>query len=123
MSGEGDSDTTLDDIPLIDLEREIFCECGSWKNFFELEDSISLDELIEIYEATMERQNRLAKTVAMAMGADIDDDPPPTRRGSAEPDYVQPWEASSGKGGEVEPVYGQEQVSRLPINLGYSIME
>lgn len=71
----------------------------------------------------MERQNRLAKVVAAAMGAEVDDDPLPSRRGSADPEYIQPWEANSGKSGEVEPVYGEEQVSRLPINLGYSIME
>ena len=71
----------------------------------------------------MIRQNRLAKTVAAAMGADVEEDEPPSRRQSVDSEYVQPWEANSGKGGEVEPVYGEEQVSRLPINLGYSIME
>lgn len=71
----------------------------------------------------MERQNRLAKTMAIAMGAEIDDEPSPSRRHSADPEYIQPWEANAGKSGEVEPVYGEEQVNRLPINLGYSIME
>jgi hypothetical protein len=71
----------------------------------------------------MERQNRLAKIVASAMGAQVDDDPPPSRRDFADSDDIKPWDASSSKNGEVEPVYGEEQVNRLPINLGYSIME
>ena len=71
----------------------------------------------------MIRQNRLAKTVAAAMGADVEEDEPPSRRHSGDSEDNQPWTAGSGKSGEVEPVYGQEQVHRLPINLGYSIME
>lgn len=46
------------------------CEMGAWKNFEELEDTLTLDELFLLYEQASERQQRLMKTVAAALGAD-----------------------------------------------------
>ena len=53
------------------------CESGAWKNFEEIEEELTLDELILLYERTSERQQRLMKTVAAAMGADVSE---PERR-------------------------------------------
>lgn len=61
-------------MPLVEYEREVFSECGAWKNFYDLESSLSLDELIELYEATLKRQERLIKTIASAMGASFEDE-------------------------------------------------
>lgn len=61
-------------MPLVDFEREVFSECGAWKNFHDLEDSLSLDELMELFEASIERQNRIIKTLASAMGATFEDE-------------------------------------------------
>lgn len=64
----------FEDIPLAKYESEVFCEVGVWKNYDELEESLTLDELFLTYEATAERQNRLLKTVASAMGASVEDE-------------------------------------------------
>lgn len=61
-------------MPLVEYEREVFAECGAWKNFIDLEDSLSLDELMELYEASFKRQERLMKTIGAAMGATFEDD-------------------------------------------------
>lgn len=61
-------------MPLVDFEREVFSECGAWKNFHDLEDSLSLDELMELFEASIERQNRIIKTLASAMGATFEEE-------------------------------------------------
>lgn len=61
-------------MPLVEYEREVFAECGAWKNFIDLEDSLSLDELLELYEAALKRQERLMRTIGAAMGATFDDD-------------------------------------------------
>lgn len=45
------------------------CEVGVWKNYEELEDQLILDELFELYEGTTERQVRMMKTIAAALGA------------------------------------------------------
>lgn len=123
---------TFDDIPLTILEQEVFCECGSWKNFDDLERSLSLDELIVLYEAAIERQQRLLASIAASMGAEVnmpddsdkyiysDSDGQSSRK---EKDYVPLSAVDHRRGGEVEPVYGEEQIEQLPINLGYSIIE
>lgn len=95
----------------------MFAECGSWKNFIDLEDSLSLDELLALYEISIERQNRLMRTVAAAMGAEIDE---PVESGkNTMPAYL----IDPNKGGEATPLIGEQQVFELPINLGYSTME
>jgi hypothetical protein len=50
------------------------CESGAWKNFDEMEDTLTLDELFILYETASERQQRLMKTVAAAMGANVSDE-------------------------------------------------
>ena len=57
---------------------------------------------MELYEMSGERQSRLMKTVAAAMGADISD---------IEPD-------DNGY-----DIHGQNDLGFLPINVGYDIME
>lgn len=53
------------------------CEVGAWKNYEILEEELTLDELFELYEGTTERQIRMMKTMAAAMGASVDDDEVP----------------------------------------------
>jgi len=89
-------------------------ECGAWLNFGELEESLSLDELLQLHETTMERQQRLMKTVAAALGADVsgggDEERVPVPTGSYNPE----------EGGFLGDVEGENDVKALPINLGYS---
>ena len=84
-----------------------------------MEDCLSLDELIILYESSMERQGRLLKTIAAAMGADVSDD----NNSSSGSQHLKAWQIDPEVGGEVEPIYGEEQAASLPINLGYSIIE
>jgi hypothetical protein len=118
---------------LIDYEREVFSECGAWKNFHDLEESVTLDELMCLYESAMIRQMRAVKTVAAAMGSAGDDEPEPSYsqrlkdRNSGEKNkpskkYLKPWMVDPSVGGEVTPSFGENEVTSLPINLGYSII-
>ena len=45
------------------------CETGAWRNFDELEDELTLDELFVLYEKTSERQKRILETIGAAFGA------------------------------------------------------
>jgi hypothetical protein len=113
------------------LEQEVFCECGSWKNFLDLEESLSLDELIVLYEATVERQSRALKSMAAAAGAEISDDQSAIQYIYSDSDSEKSEERSYRPaalidpkvGGEVTPAFGESEVYKLPINLGYSIIE
>lgn len=44
---------------------------GAWSNFDELEDSLTLDELIELYESQMDAELRLMKTLGRFMGVEF----------------------------------------------------
>lgn len=112
-------------MPLIDYEREVFAECGAWKNFWDLEESLSLDELMELFDISIERQNRVMRMMAAAMGADIDE-PEPRRDRDFDNDkshYRPAFAVDPTKGGEARPLFGEEDVLSLPINLGYGIIE
>jgi hypothetical protein len=85
-----------------------------------MEESISLDELVQLYETTIEKNNRLLKTMAAAMGADVSDDGDSS---SGDKHHLKAWQVDPQVGGEVEPIFGEEQAASLPINLGYSIIE
>jgi hypothetical protein len=44
---------------------------GAWKHMGELEDSLILAELFELYQNAIEREARMQKVMAAAMGADV----------------------------------------------------
>lgn len=47
---------------------------GAWKNFEELEDNLTLDELISIVDSGRERENRLHKIIMASVGVSMDAD-------------------------------------------------
>jgi hypothetical protein len=48
---------------------------GTWKNYEELEYSLTLDELLDIYKGIVERETRQTKTQARLMGVEpLEDD-------------------------------------------------
>lgn len=111
----------------------MFAECGAWRNFSDLEDSLSLEELFCLYEGTMNRQTRLMRSAAAAWGGSGEDQAPEPsyserlreERGEVKksPKKHRPaWAIDPSVGGEATPVYGEEEVKSLPINLGYSII-
>lgn len=67
---------------------------------------MTLDELLEYYNAAAERQQRLAKVVAAAMGAEMEDDRPPPKN----------W-SSDNVGQKMNREYSTP--SDLPFNVGY----
>lgn len=113
------------------MEQEVFCECGAWVNFPHLEESLSLDELIVLYEATVERQSRAMKAMAAAWGGGSDDVESAIQYVYSDSDtsvekdrsYLPSALVDPKVGGEVTPAFGEDEVHKLPINLGYSIIE
>lgn len=49
-------------------------EVGAWRSFDELEDWLTLTELMTLYDMTITKQNRFMKTIASAMGAEFEDE-------------------------------------------------
>lgn len=60
---------------------------------------------MELYGVSMERQSRLMKTVAAAMGADISDD------------------GNSGQNNDGVDLNNQNDFNFLPISLGYETID
>jgi hypothetical protein len=85
------------------------CEVGVWKNFEELEEELTLDELFILYETTTERQMRLLKTVSAALGASTEEeeegfDP-------KNPNYEYQQQEIIGEGGSVLFGYRTKEVT------------
>lgn len=53
------------------MEAEVFL-LGHWKNFEEIEDNLTLDELQSILEASREQEYRRQKFAAALKGVDLD---------------------------------------------------
>lgn len=62
-----------DDFDLVSLEAEAFI-LGNWKNFEDLEASITMPELIKIIETKREIDNNERKFTAALQGVDLDKD-------------------------------------------------
>lgn len=58
---------------LVEIEREVLIN-GHWKNFDDLEESLTLPELYELYGAIKDREYREMKVVAAMNGVDIEED-------------------------------------------------
>lgn len=82
-------------------ETEVFCECGAWSNLTDLEESLLLVELLELYDTTVERQTRTIQALGTMMGASFG--------GGYAP----------GSENNTVVVYGEEDVTQLPFGLGY----
>jgi hypothetical protein len=96
----------------------VFCEVGAWQNIEAVEDSLTIDELFALYRTTSKRQQRLARTVAMAMGADVgpeDED---------DPDVPETYKEQTVDGlGFTVPgqIMGAQDAARMPIAIGYEM--
>lgn len=67
-------------------EREVF-RLGNWKNYDDLEEHLTLEELIETYSAIIDEQNRQQRNLARMMGAKISE---PEEFGAREPGKYSP---------------------------------
>jgi hypothetical protein len=66
-----DSEATWNNLDLAKLETEVFL-LGIWKNFDELESSISIEELMQILSITRELDYEEKKFTAALQGVDLD---------------------------------------------------
>jgi hypothetical protein len=64
--------TTWEDLDLIQLELELFL-LGIWKNIDELEESISMQELVAILSAKREQDYETKRFFAAIQGVDLDE--------------------------------------------------
>jgi hypothetical protein len=71
----------------------------------DLEDCLTMEELMELYASAVERQNRLMKTVAAAMGADMSDD------------------SDSSLDTSGYDINSSNDLGFLPINMGYETID
>lgn len=77
LNPEGDSSSSNDglsweDIPLLKYESELLVKCGAWKSIFDIEDSLTIDELFLLYRAANADFSMNLKAMAASQGADVD---------------------------------------------------
>lgn len=75
IDGDGPADDGKhgwSDLDLAELEAEVFL-IGQWKNFAEIEESLSLPELEAILEAARHREHERNKFAAALKGVDLED--------------------------------------------------
>ncbi len=87
-STKSDSSNSWEELDLVKLESEIFV-LGIWKNFDELESSISMSELMVILESTRELDYNEKKFLAAMQGVDLDEQSGKTKE--------DPWEAMKAR--------------------------
>lgn len=61
------------------MEAEVFSGVGAWKNFDELEESLTLAELNAAVDALRSAQKHLVRAIFGAQGVDIDADSEDTK--------------------------------------------
>jgi hypothetical protein len=83
-----DDSNSWENLDLVKLESEVFV-LGIWKNFEELESSISMSELMVILESTRELDYSEKKFLAAMQGVDLDEQ---TGKGQEDP-----WEAMKAR--------------------------
>lgn len=83
-----DDSNSWENLDLVKLESEVFV-LGIWKNFDELESSISMSELMIILESTRELDYNEKKFLAAMQGVDLDEQSGKTKE--------DPWEAMKAR--------------------------
>ena len=86
-----ETENTWDNFDLAKLEAEIFLT-GIWKNYDELESSISLPELMATLESKRDLDYNEKKFLAAMQGVDLDE-----QVGAPKQDNVDPWEAMKAR--------------------------
>jgi hypothetical protein len=113
-----EENTTWDTLDLAKLESEAFL-LGIWKDFDELEESISIHELTTLLEAKREQDYNDKKFTAALKGIDLDE-----QSGRAEDD---PWEAMKARvfGGTNDPndimAYQGVNASKAGFGIGMGL--
>lgn len=79
---------------------------GSWKSIDELEENLTLDQLLKIVEAGRMKENRLYKIIMASAGADVDWDDESDKRNDIVDDIA--------RGGVID-----EDGQHLDFGIGY----
>ena len=66
------SGSSWDELDLVSLESEVFL-LGHWKNFEELEENLSIDELNAVLNASRKKEEREMRFLAAVNGVDLED--------------------------------------------------
>lgn len=100
------------------MEATLILECGSWKNFDEIEDYLTLDELILLHDAIVKRERHNFRLQAALQGADIGDDGDEDQYGSDDlPEEILAMERDRKKRlDEVQP--GELDLSDMDFGVG-----
>lgn len=109
------------------MEKEVFSDCGAWKNFHDLEDSLTLEELAELYDIAIEKQNRFVKALFGAQGIDLgnDSDVKSDKKVPLSSDEALEWVAKqerenpSGKG--TTNIMSADDLEGFQYGLGYEV--
>jgi len=88
QTAKSNSDNSWENLDLVKLESEVFM-MGVWKNYDELESSISMPELMAILESKRDLDYTEKKFLAAMQGVDLDE-----ASGKQEED---PWEAMKAR--------------------------
>lgn len=90
QQGKNVDDSGWENLDLAKLESEVFI-LGIWKNFDELESSLSMPELIAILELNRELDYNEKKFMAAMQGVDLDEASGKSKQ------EVDPWEAMKAR--------------------------
>jgi hypothetical protein len=115
--------TTWESLDLAKLESEVFL-LGIWKNFDELESSISIEELMQILSITRELDYEEKKFLAAIQGINLDEQ---TGKEDAEVRGQQEWEnlkarvASGGRATDSNDVLALQGVAARQAGFGIGL--
>lgn len=92
-----------DEIPLLKYEAELLIKCGAWKSIYDIENSLTIDELFLLYRAANADFGMHVKALASVQGADVD----------WEEDWYDPIPPKPPE------MIEKEDMRFIPIGLGY----
>lgn len=99
----------------------MFSDCGAWKNFHDLEDSLTLEELSELYDIAVEKQNRLFQVLAKVNGIDVEEETSVNSSKKRIP--MSSDEAERMSMNENKFIKSGEDLSGFQYGLGYETVE
>lgn len=101
MEGEG---VSFDDLPLLSWEKIVFAEvtAGSWCSIYDLEDNLTLDELLELHDAALEKRHENMRLMASMWGSSD----------------IPSWEDAKNPYESKDIVKTNADLVAMPINVG-----
>jgi translation initiation factor 1 (eIF-1/SUI1) len=114
-----DNPSTWEDLDLAKLETEVFL-LGIWKNFDELETSLSIEELMQILSITRELDYEEKKFLAALQGVDLGGGSEP-ERGQKEWEDLKARVASGGQATDSKDILALQGTSARQAGFGIGL--